>query len=103
MIELKIDGQGYALYEALKDEIHAKIGELDEHMDSIQTGHVTLSWEGGKDELTKVHVQLWGSRHRFEASDIDRTAFVAVDGTRNKLATQIRREHRKDVAKRRHG
>ncbi len=103
MIELKIDGQGYALYDALKDEIHAKIGELDEHMDSLQTGHVTVSWEGGKDEQTKIHAQLWGSGHRFEASDIDWTAFVAVDRTRNKLATQIRREHRKDVAKRRHG
>lgn len=103
MIQLKIDGQGYDLYDELRDEIHAKIGELDEHMDSLQTGHVTVSWEGGKDEQTKIHAQLWGSGHRFEASDIDRTAIVAVDNTGHKLATQIRREHRKDVAKHRRG
>ena len=72
MIELKIDGQGYELDDELKDEIHTKIGGLDEHMDSIQTGHVTVTWEGGKDVQTKIHVQLWGSGHRFEASDIDR-------------------------------
>jgi len=103
MIALKIDGQGYELDDELKDEIHTKIGGLDEHMDSIQTGHVTVTWEGGKDVQTKIHVQLWGSGHRFEASDIDRAAIAAVDNTGHKLATQIRREHRKDVAKRRHG
>ena len=103
MIELKIDGQGCELDDELKDEIRAKIGGLDEHMESLQSGHVTVLWEGGKDEQTKVHVQLWGSGHRFEASDIDRTAIVAVDNTGHKLATQIRREHRKDVAKHRHG
>ena len=52
---------------------------------------------------TKIHVQLWGSGHRFEATDIDRAAIAAVDNTSHKLATQIRREHRKDAAKRRHG
>jgi len=103
MIELKIDGQGYELDDGLKDEIHVKIGELDEHMESLQSGHVTVSWEGGKDEQTKIHAQLWGSGHRFEASDIDRIAMAAVDRTGHKLATQIRREHRKDVARHRHG
>ena len=103
MIELKIDGQGYALDEALKDELRSKIGELDEHMESLDTGHVTVSWEGGTDELTKVHAQLWGKGHRFEASDVDRSPAAAIDKTGHKLATQIRREHRKDVAKHRHG
>jgi ribosome-associated translation inhibitor RaiA len=103
MIELKIDGQGYELYDELGDEIHAKIGELDERMDSLQTGHVPVSWEGGKDEQTKIHAQLWGSGHRFEASDIDRTAIAAVDKTGHKVAAQIRREHRKNVARHRHG
>ena len=103
MIELKIDGQGYTLDNELNDEIRLKIGELDEHMESLQGGHVTVSWEGGVDGLTKVHAQLWGNGHRFDASDVDRSAIVAIDKTSDKLATQIRREHRKDVAKRRHG
>lgn len=103
MIALKIDGQGYELTDELKDEINAKIGGLDEHMESLDTGHITLSWEGGKEGETKIHAQLWGAGHRFEASDVDRTAFIALDNVGQKLATQIRREHRKDVAKHRHG
>ncbi len=103
MIELKIDGQGYELDDGLRDEIDARIGALDEHMDSLQNGHVIVSWEGGKDEQTKIHAQLWGSGHRFDASDVDWNAAIAVDKTSDKLATQIRREHRKDVANRRHG
>mgnify|MGYP001811969050 FL=1 len=103
MIELKIDGQSYELADDVKDEIEAKIGGLDDHMDGLQSGHVTVSWEGGKDEQTKVHAQIWGSGHRFDASDIDWNPVAAVDKAGHKLATQIRREHRKDVAKRRHG
>jgi ribosomal subunit interface protein len=103
MIALKIDGQGYGLTDELKDEITTKIGELDEHMESLESGHVTVSWEGGKDDQTKIHAQLWGAGHRFEATDIDRTALAAIDKAGHKLATQIRREHRKDVAKHRHG
>ena len=103
MIALKIDGQGYELTDELKDKINSKIGGLDEHMESLQSGHVTVTWEGGKEAQTKVHAQLWGSGHRFEASDIDRAAFAAIDQTGHKLATQIRREHRKDVADHRHG
>ncbi len=103
MIDLKIDGQGYELNDELKDEIQAKIGGLDEHMDSLQNGHVTVSWEGGPDEQTKVHAQVWGSGHRFDASDTDWSSMAAVDKAGHKLATQIRREHRKDVAEHRHG
>jgi ribosomal subunit interface protein len=103
MIELKIDGKGYALDDELRGEIHARIGGLDEHMEVLDTGHVIVSWEGGTDELTKVHAQLWGKGHRFEASDTDRNAVASIDKTGQKLATQIRREHRKDVAKHRKG
>ena len=103
MIELKIDGQGYELSDEVKDEIEAKIGGLDDHMAGLQSGHVTVTWEGGADEQTKVHAQLWGAGHRFDASDIDWNPVAAVDKTGHKLATQIRREHRKDVAKHRHG
>jgi ribosomal subunit interface protein len=103
MIELKIDGQGYELDDELKDEIQGKFGGLDEHMDSLQSGHVTVSWEGGPDEQTKVHAKLWGAGHRFDASDTDWSSMTAVDNVGHKLATQIRREHRKDVAEHRHG
>jgi len=103
MIELEIDGDGYALDDRMKDEIEAKIGGLDAHMDSLQQGHVTVSWEGGTDEQTKVSAHIWGSGHRFDASDIDWTPMAAVDKTGHKLATQIRREHRKEVSRHRHG
>jgi len=103
MIELKIDGQGYTLQRDLEDEIRAKIGHLDDHMDWLQEGHVTVSWEGGTDEQTRVHAQVWGAGHRFDASDTDWSPMTAVDRAGEKLATQIRREHRKDVASRRHG
>ena len=103
MIDLKIDGQGYEIDDELKDEIHAKIGGLDEHMSSLQSGHVTVTWEGGHDKQTKVHAQVWGSGHRFDASDTDWSATAAADKLGHKLATQIRREHRKEVADRRHG
>ncbi len=103
MIELKIDGKGYTLDDELRDEIHAKIGGLDEHMEALDTGHVIVSWEGGTDELTKVHAQLWGKGYRFEASDTDRNPLASIDKAGDKLATQIRRTHRKDVAKHRHG
>ena len=103
MIDLKIDGQGYQLDEELKDEIHAKIGGLDEHMESLQSGHVTVSWEGGPDAQTKVHAQIWGTGHRFDASDVDWSPVATVDNVGHKLATQIRREHRKEVADHRRG
>ena len=103
MIELKIDGRSYVLDDKLRDEIRAKIGSLEGHMDGLQSGHVTVSWEGSQNEQTEIHVQLWGSGHRFEASETDRIALAAVDKTGYKLATQIRREHRKNVVKHRHG
>lgn len=103
MIELEIDGDGYKLDNTKRDEIEAKIGGLDAHMDSLRHGHVTVSWEGGTDEQTKVSAHIWGSGHRFDASDTDWDAMTAIDKTGHKLATQIRREHRKVVSKRRHG
>jgi ribosomal subunit interface protein len=103
MIELKIDGQGYALGDELRDEIRTKIGGLDEHMMALRSGHVIVSWEGGTDEQTKVHAQVWGAGHRFDASDVDRSPTAAIDQVGNKLATQIRRAHDKEVSEQRHG
>lgn len=102
MIELAIDGSGYTLDDETRDEIELKIGALDQHMDDLEKGHVTIRWEGGVDEQTKVSAQIWGGGHRFEATDVDWNAVAAVDKTGHKLATQIRREHRKLVNKR-HG
>lgn len=103
MIELKIDGQGYELSQELRDEIEAKLGGLDEHMEALDSGHVTVTWEGGEQDQTMIHAQLWGPGHRFHASDTDRIAEAAVGNTSDKLATQIRREHRKEVSDRRRG
>jgi ribosomal subunit interface protein len=103
MIELKIDGKGYTLDDELRGEINARIGGLDEHMEVLDTGHVIVSWEGGTDEFTKVHAQLWGKGHRFEASDMDRNPIASIDKAGQKLAKQIRREHRKEVARHRNG
>lgn len=103
MIELKIDGKGYEVSQELRDDIEARLGGLDEHMDALEHGHVTVSWEGGEEVETMVHAQLWGPRHRFHASEANRVAMAAVAKISDKLATQIRREHRKEVSGRRHG
>lgn len=98
MIELQIDGDKYDLDDDLRQRVRDEIGGLDRYLDSLDGGHVTLSWEGGTGELTRVSAQVWGGGHRFEASDTDRVAVTAVDRTHHELETQIRREHGKKIS-----
>lgn len=102
MIKLEIDGDGYDATDDLKQRVQDKIGKLDEYMSSLDRGHVTVSWEGGKNEQTKVRAQVWGPGHRFEASDTDWHAVTAVDKTHHELETQIRRQHGKELSERDH-
>ena len=100
MIRLQIDAEHYELDDALRQRVEDKLGELDTYMSSLDQGHVTVSWDGGPGEQTRVRAQVWGRGRRFEASDTDRDATTAVDRTHHKLATQIRREHGKEIAAR---
>lgn len=97
MIKLKIDADGYDLSDDLRSRIEKKIGGLDEYMDTLKDGHVTVSWEGGSNEQTKVRAQVWGGEHKFDGSDTDWKPVTAIDQTSKKLETQIRREHSKDL------
>lgn len=103
MIKLQIDTEGYDLPSDLKSRIEEKMGGLDEYMNSLDRGHVTVSWEGGPNEQTKIRAQVWGPGHKFEGSDTDWHAVTAVDQTQHKLETQIRREHGKEISERDHG
>ena len=94
MIKLRIEAEGYDLSDDLRSRIEDRIGGLDEYMDTLTDGRVTVSWEGGKNEQTKVRAQVWGGGSKFEGSD---TAWKAIDQTREKLSSQIRREHSKDL------
>ena len=100
MIELEIAAEHYDLDKDLKDRIESHIGGLDEYMDSLDRGHVTVSWEGGPNEQTMVRAQVWGPGHKFEASDTDWHAITAVDKSSHKLETQIRRQHGKEISER---
>lgn len=100
MIKLEIGTEGYDLDGELKSRIEDKIGKLDEYMDALEKGHVTVSWEGGHKEQTRVRAQVWGSGHKFEASDTDWKPVTAIDKTQAKLETQIRREREKQISKR---
>ncbi len=97
MIKLKIETDGYDLNDDLRSRIEKKIGGLDEYMDTLKEGHVTVSWEGGSNEQTKVCARIWGKEHKFDGSDTDWKAVTAIDQTQEKLETQIRREHSKEL------
>jgi ribosomal subunit interface protein len=103
VIRLEIDTEGYDLDKDLKTRIQDKIGGLDEYMNSLDRGHVTVSWEGGQNEQTKIRAQVWGPGHKFESSDTDWHATTAVDQASHKLETQIRRQHGKEISDRDHG
>ncbi len=103
MIQLQIDGDGYDLDDDLRRHIEDKIGGLHRFMNTLDRGHVTVSWEGGAGERTKVSAQVWGGGHRFEASDTDRDAVTAVNRAYHELETQIRRKDGKEIAARDHG
>ena len=100
MMKIQIDGDGYELDDSLRERVEDKIGGLDRYMNSLDRGHVTVSWDGGPGEETCVRAQVWGPGHRFEASDTDRDPVTAVDRTHHELETQIRREHDKELSKR---
>lgn len=102
MIELEIDSHDYDLDDDLRQRINDKIGGLDTYMNTLDRGHVTVSWDGGHGERTEVRAQVSGPGHRFEGSDTDRDAVTAVDQTHHKLETQIRREHGKQISERDH-
>ncbi len=97
MIELEIDADSYDLSDELKSRIEDRIGGLDEFMDTLDQGHVTVSWEGGSHEQTKVRAQVWGGGHKFDGSDTDWKPVKAIDQTRQKLESQIRREYGKEL------
>ena len=96
MIQLEIDTEHYDLSDDLRKRINDRIGGLDEFMNTLEEGHVTVSWEGGQNEQTKVRAQVWGGGHRFDGSDTDWKPVTAIDKTREKLESQIRREHSKE-------
>lgn len=96
MIKLEIDTEHYALSDDLRKRITDRIGGLDEFMNTLEEGHVTVSWEGGHNEQTRVRAQVWGGGHTFDGSDTDWKPVTAIDKTREKLESQIRREHSKE-------
>jgi ribosomal subunit interface protein len=100
MIKLEIDAESYDLDSDLKRRIEDRIGGLDEFMDTLDKGHVTVSWVGGPHEQTRVRAQVWGPGQKFEGSDTDWKPVKAIDQTRQKLESQIRREHRKQISER---
>jgi ribosomal subunit interface protein len=100
MLKLEIDADDYDLSDDLKSRIEDRIGGLDEFMDALDEGHVTVSWEGGSHEQTKVDAQVWGGGHKFDSSDTDWKPVKAIDQTRQKLESQIRREHGKELRSR---
>jgi ribosome-associated translation inhibitor RaiA len=63
---------------------------------------VAFSWSGGEGERTSVHAQVWGGGHRYEASASEWKALAALDRARDKLETEIRRGHSKEIDER-HG
>ncbi len=102
MIKIQVEAENYDLDADLKKHIEERFGSLDEFMDTLQGGHVTVSWEGGPNEQTCVRAQMWAPGHNFDGSDTDWKAQKAIDSTRHKLETQIRRAHGKELSKRDH-
>jgi len=102
MIKLNIDSKMYELSDDLRNRIIEQLGGLDEFMDTLQEGDVSVSWEGGSHEQTRVSAELRGGGRRFEASDTDWKPITAIDRTRHKLEAQITKEHSKDLDRRDH-
>lgn len=100
MIKIEINAAEYDLDDDLKSRIERVFGGLDEYMDTLENGDVIITWVGGSNEQTKVRARVWGPGVHFEASDTDWKSVTAVDQTRDKLKTQIRREHGKEDSER---
>ena len=93
MINVAIETKDYALDDDLRGRATDRIGGLDEFMDTLDEGRVTFSWDDRANERTAVFAEVRGGGERFEASDTDWKAEKAVDETRRKLESQIRRRH----------
>ena len=102
MIKLEIDSVEYDLDDDLRSRIIDRIGGLDEFMKGLEKGHVAVSWEGGSHEQTRVSAEVWGGGRHFDASDTDWKPVKAIDQTRQKLESQITREHAKELKSRDH-
>lgn len=100
---MQIDTEGYDLSSDLRTRIQDQIGGLDELNEILDRGHVTVSWEGGPNEQTKIRAQVWGPDNRFEASDTEWNAENAIDKTRSKLESQIKETHNKRISNRDRG
>jgi ribosome-associated translation inhibitor RaiA len=100
MIKLEIDSVEYDLDDDLRSRIIDRIGGLDEFMNTLEEGRVTVSWEGGFEEQTRVGAEVWGEGSHFDASDTDWKPVKAIDQTRQKLESQITREHSKELKSR---
>ena len=97
MINIEINSKDYDLSDEERSRAVERIGGLDEFMGDLDQGRVRFSWEGGPNEQTKVHASVWGGGNQFEASDTDWKAKKAIDQARQKLESQIRREHSKGL------
>ena len=97
---IEIDTEGHDLSGDLKQRIRDKFAGLDEYLDTLDRGHVTVSWEGGPNEQTRIRAQVRGPGHHFYASDTDWKAVTAIDKTHSELESQIRRVHEKSISKR---
>jgi ribosomal subunit interface protein len=98
--DLQIDTEGYDLSDDLRARIHDRIGGLDEFLDTLKHGHVTVSWEAGRNEQTAVRAQVWGPGDRFSGSDTDWKAETAIDKARSKLESQIKEAHNQKISER---
>lgn len=100
---IEIDTEGYDLTGDLRQRIQDKFAGLDEYLDTLDRGHVTVSWEGGSNEQTRIRAQVRGPGHQFDASDTDWKAVTAIDKTHSELESQIRRVHERSISKRDQG
>ena len=96
MLKVEIESKGYQLDGDLRSHAEERISGLDEFMGSLDEAKVTFSWEGGANERTKVRASVWGGGNQFEASDTDWKATKALNQTRQKLESQLRRAHSKE-------
>lgn len=97
MINVDIEAKEYELDQELKARVADRIGGLDEFMNTLDEGRVAFSWAGGPNEQTTVHAKVWGGGEAFEASDTDWKPETALNRTRHKLESQIRRAHSKGL------
>ena len=95
MIKLEIDSVEYDLDDDLRSRITDRIGGLDEFMNDLNQGHVTVSWEGGSQEQTRVRAELSGggtiSMHRIRTGSRARRSIKRGRSSSRKSPGSIRR------------